>query len=154
MTFTELDLRLERWIKFHKSTLMAATIHALALPRDITRSRTHVVKMTVRPRLDHKGVSAKFFRIIDATVVDIAEAQNYSAPWPESLEQLASLREESEGKRRGTIAAVGIECRPLGVQFVPFASLRDLSSLRILPNWKEIAIRDVESGKKFTKFGG
>lgn len=105
--------------------------------------------MTVRPRLDHKGVAAKFFRIIDASVVEIAEAQRYHTPWPESLEQLASLREESESKRRGTIAAVGIEWRSLGVQFILFGSLRDLSLLRILPNWREIAIRDVESDKKF-----
>ncbi|KAF9461706.1 hypothetical protein BDZ94DRAFT_1283392 [Collybia nuda] len=154
VTFVELDNRLEKWIKFHNSTLMAATIHALSLPLDLTRSKTHVLQMSVRPRTDHNGVAAKFFRIIDASVIEISAAQQYPPPWPESIEQLAALREESEGKQRGTVAAVGIECPPLGVQFVPFGSLRNLSALRILPDWKEIVIRDVERAKKFTKFGG
>lgn len=132
---------------------MAATIHALALPRDITRSRTHVVKMRVQPRSDHDNMSAKFFHVVDATAVEISAARNFSPMWAEGLDQLATLRDESESKRRGTIAAIGVECLPLGVQFVPFGSLRDLSRLRILPNWKDILIRDVEKAKKFTQFG-
>ena len=153
VTFAELDHRLEKWVKFHNSTLMAATIHALALPRDLTRSRTYVLRMTVRARTDHNGVTGKFFRVTDAQVIEIAEAQRWPPPWPESLEQLALLREESESKRRGTVAAIGVECPPLGVQLVPFGSLRDLSPLRILSDWKDILRRDVEDGKKFTRFG-
>lgn len=153
MTFVDLNLRLAKWIKFHNYTLMAATLHALALPLDITRAGTHVVRVRLMPRFDHNSVTSKFFRVINAQVIKISEAKNLRSPWPESLEQLDSLRKESESKQRGTIAAMGIECLPLGVQFVPFGSLKDVSSLRILPNWKEILIKDVENGKKFTQFG-
>ncbi|KAJ6558797.1 hypothetical protein DFH09DRAFT_1262088 [Mycena vulgaris] len=153
ISLTELDQRLEKWIKYHNSTLMAATIHALALPRDLTRSRTHVVRLVVQPREDIDLPASKFFRVVEAEAVKIADAEQRGGAWPESLRQTAIIRAESEGKRRGTVAAMGIECPPLGVQFVPFGSLRDLSVLRILPNWKEIMTRDVESGKKFTKFG-
>jgi splicing suppressor protein 51 len=103
--------------------------------------------------MDGTDVPATRFRFINARVIEIAEAQKLPAPWPESLEQLATLREESESKQRGTVAAVGIECPPLGVQFVPFGSLRGLSPLKILPNWKDILKRDIETGKKFTRFG-
>lgn len=153
MSLTEMDQRLEKWIKFHKNTLMAMTIHALSLPKDITRTRTHIVRMIVAPRLDHGGAPSKYFRVRDAVVVTMNDAMGYPAPWAESLVELEKLRVESENMRRGSVAAVGVECPPLGVQFVPFASLRDLSRLVILPNWKEIATRDIENGKKFTTFG-
>jgi splicing suppressor protein 51 len=77
----------------------------------------------------------------------------YDAPWPESLNDLKSLREENEKSGRGTVAAIGVVCPPLGVQIVPFGSLKDLSSLQVLPHWKDTLIRDVENGKKFTRFG-
>ncbi|RDB26909.1 hypothetical protein Hypma_005012 [Hypsizygus marmoreus] len=140
ISFKELDERLEKWIKFHHSTLMATIIHGLALPRDLKRSRTHVIQMKVCPRLDHNGVSGKFFRVLNAEAVEISTARGFSPVWEESLEQMRTLREESEGKRQGTVAAIGVECEPLGVQFVPFGSLRDLSPIRILPNWKELLI--------------
>lgn len=90
---------------------------------------------------------------MDGDVLEIAEAMKLPGAWRESLEQVAVLREESEGMKRGAVAAAGIECPPLGVQFVPFGSLKDLYSLMILPHWKDILIRDVENGKKFTRFG-
>ena len=153
MSFSELDQRLRKWVKFHNSTLMAATIHALALPRDITRSRTHVLGVKAHHRMDGVDNPAKRFILIDARVIEIMEAQKFPAPWPEALKQLAAMREESESRQRGMIAAVAIECPPLCVQFVPFGSLRDLNRLKILPDWKEILKRDVESGKRFTRFG-
>ena len=103
--------------------------------------------------MDDVDIPAKRFLFLNAQVIEIAEAQKLPAPWPESLEQLATLREESESKSRGTVAAVAIECLPLGVQFVPFGSLRDLSVLKILPDWKDILRRDLENGKRFTRFG-
>ena len=153
MSLTDMDQRLEKWVKFHHFTLMAATIHALALPRDPTRSRTHVIHIILLPRIDHNGSASKFFRICDASVLEISEAMNMRDPWRASLEQVAVMRQESESMKRGTVAAAGVECPPLGVQFVPFGSLKDLSPLKILSNWKEILIRDVENGKKFTRFG-
>jgi splicing suppressor protein 51 len=153
MTLKELDTRLEKWIKFHNPTLMGACIHALALPRDITRSRTHVLHLKVVPRIDHGGSASKYFRVISAEPLAIAEAMTYSAPWPESLDGLKKLREESESNGLGTVAAIGIVCLPLGVQIVPFGSLKRLSSLQVVSHWKETLISDVENGKKFTRFG-
>jgi len=153
MTLTELDARHEKWIGFHNPTFMGACIHALSLPRDITRSRTHVLHLTVAPRTDHGGSAAKYFRVRDAEPIAIAQAMTYDAPWPESLNDLKNLREENEKSGRGTVAAIGVVCPPLGVQIVPFGSLKDLSSLQVLPHWKDTLIRDVENGKKFTRFG-
>jgi len=153
MTLSELDARLAKWIAFHNPTLMGACIHALALPRDITRSRTHVLRVVVAPRTDHGGSTAKYFRIREAEPLAIAQAMTYPEPWPESLKDLKNLREENEQSGSGTVAAIGIICPPLDVQIVPFGSLRGLSSLQVLPHWKETLTRDVENGKKFTKFG-
>lgn len=153
MSLTELDTRLEKWIKFHNPTLMGACIHALALPRDITRSRSHVLHLKVRPRTDHGGSAAKYFRVVEAEPIEIAQAMSYSPPWPESLNDLKNLREESEQSGRGTVAAIGIVCFPLGVQIIPFGSLKGLNTLRVLPTWKNTLIQDVENGKKFSRFG-
>jgi splicing suppressor protein 51 len=77
----------------------------------------------------------------------------YDAPWPESLTDLNKLREENEESGRGTVAAIGVICPPLGVQIVPFGSLKNLNSLQVVPHWKDTLIRDVENGRKFTRFG-
>ncbi|KAJ6563006.1 hypothetical protein DFH09DRAFT_1159138, partial [Mycena vulgaris] len=136
------DIRLEKWIKYHNSTLMAATIHALALPRDLTRSRTHVVCLVVQPREDNDLPASKFFRVVEAEAIGI------------SLRQTAMYHPcGKRGEEAGNGGSNGNRMSTSGVQSVPFGSLRDLSVLRILPNWKEIMTRDVESGKKFTKFG-
>lgn len=153
MTLKELDARLEKWIKFHNPTLMGACIHALDLPRDITRSRSHVLHIQVWPRIDHGGSASKYFRIVSAEPLAITEAMTYRAPWPESLDELKKLRDESESNGLGTVAAIGIVCLPLGVQIVPLGSLKGLSSLQIVSHWKETLINDVENGKKFTRFG-
>ncbi|KAF8953213.1 hypothetical protein BDZ97DRAFT_1767613 [Flammula alnicola] len=144
ITLLELDQMLERWVKFHNSLLMAATIHALALPRDIKRSRSYMLRV---PR-----VAAKYFRVDDASVIDMDSGRALGGVWPESIDHINRMREESESLRRGTIAAVALECEPLAMQVVPFGSLRDLSPLRIQQSWKEILIKDVENGKRFTRF--
>jgi splicing suppressor protein 51 len=153
ITLTDLDQRLEKWIKFHNSTLMAATIHALALPRDIKRSRTHIVRMQVSYREDNNGAPGKFFRVDGAEAIEMDEARRLGGAWPESLVQIGKLREESEKRRMGTVAAIGVECYPLAVQIVPFGSLRDLSPLEIVKDWEQVLKRDVQNAKKFTRFG-
>lgn len=151
MTLTELDTRLEKWISFHKPTLMGACIHALELPRDITRSRTHILHMKVIPRTDHGGSVGRYFRVRSAEPVAVAEVMTYDAPWPESVQDLEFIRKENEESGRGTVAAIGVICPPLSVQIVPFGSLKDLSSLPPVPHWKDTLTRDVENGKKFMK---
>jgi splicing suppressor protein 51 len=151
MTLSELDARLEKWISFHNPTLMGACIHALELPRDITRSKTHVLHMIVAPRTDHGGSAAKYFRVLKAEPLAVAQAMMYEAPWPESLRDLKTIRDENEESGRGTVAAIGVICPPLNVQIVPFGSLKDLGSLQSVPHWKETLFRDVENGRKFTR---
>ncbi|KAH7929998.1 hypothetical protein BV22DRAFT_1079996 [Leucogyrophana mollusca] len=153
LTLSQLDQRLEKWIKFHSPTLMGATIHALGLPRDLSRASTHVVRTQLAIRTDHGGSPAKFFRIREVEAIPIEEAKKLRDPWRESLEDFQKMREESEAMGRGTVAAMGVVCPPLGVQMVPFGSLTDLSLLPKVPQWKEVLIKDVENGKKYGRFG-
>lgn len=104
ITITELDTRLEKWIAFHNPTLMGATIHALGLPRDLNRCRTHVLKMKVRPRYDHGGSPGKYFRVEEAEPIEVSKAMSFPAPWPEALTDLVTLRVEQEQSGRGTVA--------------------------------------------------
>jgi len=152
MTLVELDQKLEKWVKFHNSLLMAATIHALSLPRDLKRARQYLLRVKVSWRPDNGGVAAKFFRVDDAFLIDMESARAKGGVWPPSIDHVVKLREESEAMRRGTVAAVALECEPLAMQIVPFGSLRDLSPLRIQQQWKETLIRIAESGRRFTRF--
>jgi len=152
VTLVDLDQKLEKWVKFHNSLLMAATIHALSLPRDIKRAKIFLLRVQVSYRPDHGGVPAKFFRVDDAFTIDIEEAKKMGPVWTASIEHVDTMRAEGEASRRGSVAAVALECKPLAMQIVPFGSLRDLSPLKIQQNWKQILIRDVENGKRFTRF--
>lgn len=95
---------------------------------------------------------SKFFRVDDAFLIDIEEAKKLGSVWTLSIEHVDGMRAESEALRRGTVAAVALECAPLAMQIVPFGSLKDLSALKIQQNWKEILIRYVENGKKMMRF--
>lgn len=152
LTISDFDQKLEKWVRFHNILLMAATIHALGLPRDIKRSRSYMLRVKVSYREDHGGVTSKLFRLDDADVIDFDSARALGGVWPQSIEQLKSIREESEAQRRGSVAAVALECEPLAMQVVPFGSLRDLSPLKIQKDWKEKLRRGIESGKKLTRF--
>jgi splicing suppressor protein 51 len=70
---------------------------------------------------------------------------------------LAGKYSDAEGKERrereGTETAAGIECPPLTVQMIPFGSITDMSRMKVLDNWREILIKDIEDGKKLTRFG-
>lgn len=150
MSLTELDTRLEKWIAFHNPTLMGACIHALGLPKDIGRSKTHILRLKVVPRIDHGGSASKYFRVEEAEPLEVSKAMTYPAPWPESLTDLDALRREQAG--RGAVAAVGVVCPPLTVQIVPFGSLKGLNELQIVRHWKETLFKDTQNGKKFTQF--
>lgn len=152
LTLLELDQKLEKWVKFYSNLLMAATIHALSLPKDIKRARSYLLRVKVVYQPDNNGVIAKAFRVYDASVISVEEGRALGGVWPASIDQLQQLREEGEALRRGTSAAVALECEPLAMQTVPFGSLRDLSRLKIQHRWKEILIKNVEAGKKYTHF--
>ena len=70
VSVSELDQRLEKWVRFHNSTLMAATIQALRLPADLGRARTHLLYVALEQRGadEHAGQPGKFFRVRDAYV--------------------------------------------------------------------------------------
>ena len=95
---------------------------------------------------------SKFFRVNDAFLIDMEEAKKMGPVWTASIEHVDTLRKEGETARRGSVAAVALECEPLAMQIVPFGSLKDLGPLKIQQNWKQILIKDVENGKRLTRF--
>lgn len=152
----ELDQRLEKWVKFHSPTMMAAVLHALRIPEDLNRARQYVlyIKLLPRSRGEHGGVPAKFFKVDDAYPVSVEEAMGWPSPWMESLVSLRNMQDESERKGRGRGTAAMVECPPLAVQTVPFGSLMDnMKELGIMEDWKSIMTKDIEKGKRFTFFG-
>ncbi|KAI0926325.1 hypothetical protein AcW1_008535 [Taiwanofungus camphoratus] len=130
---------------------MGSALHALRLPDDIGRTRTHVMYVKLAPRAEHGGTPARYFRVVDAYPVEVAQTMGWPEPWPASLVALKQMQDESERLHRGRIAAAMVECPPLAVQTVPFGSIPTLTDLTIVPNWKEVLIRDVASGVKFAK---
>ncbi|TBU27770.1 hypothetical protein BD311DRAFT_695933 [Dichomitus squalens] len=148
----ELDQRLEKWVKFHNSTLMAATIQALRLPVDISRARTHVLYILLEPRpaSEHNDQAGKFFRALEAEVIAIEDAMRKESPWPESLMQLNGMADDMERSGHGTVAAAMIECPPLAVQTVPFGSMsqRALRSEILRDTWKSFFMQHIEQGAR------
>ncbi|RPD54803.1 hypothetical protein L227DRAFT_511058, partial [Lentinus tigrinus ALCF2SS1-6] len=148
----ELDQRLEKWVRWHNGTLMATTIQALRLPVDVTRARTHLLYIKLEPRsqAEHQGSAGKFFRVLDAEVMEVEDGMRRSSPWPESLTQLRKMGEESERSGEGYVTAAMIECPPLGVQTVPFGSMtaRAMRYEVMHATWKQAFIRHIEEGWK------
>ncbi|KAI0750175.1 hypothetical protein C8Q80DRAFT_1269923 [Daedaleopsis nitida] len=148
----ELDQRLEKWVRFHNTNLMIATIHALRIPVDISRARTHLLYVSLAPRGqdEHQGHAAKFFRVVDAVVIEVEDALRRPSPWPESVMQLRTMAEGGERSGHGTSTAAMIECPPLAVQTVPFGSLTDRTMRSEFQddNWKAGLMEAIEEGKK------
>ncbi|TCD61348.1 hypothetical protein EIP91_008575, partial [Steccherinum ochraceum] len=147
----ELDQRLEKWVSFHSPTLMGATIHCINLPGNVTNARKKVmyVKLQPRERREHYDAPGLYFEFVDAYAVDIEEAMGWESPWPESLDQLKKLQDDSERDGRGGVTAAMVEVKPLAVQTVPFGSMKNLGIRRALSTWKETLKNDINQGKKF-----
>ncbi|OSC96969.1 hypothetical protein PYCCODRAFT_1440668 [Trametes coccinea BRFM310] len=147
LSLHELDQRLERWVRFHSPTLMAATIHALRLPEDVGRARTSLlyVRLEARPQPEHEGATGKFFRVRDAEVVAWDDACRRPSPWPESLEQLRVMQDEAGRMGHGGVAAAMVECEPLAVQTVPFGSMMNFRE-KVQEDWKPFFIAHIEQG--------
>ncbi|KDQ06990.1 hypothetical protein BOTBODRAFT_149392 [Botryobasidium botryosum FD-172 SS1] len=146
----ELDQRLEKWIKLHRTTLMTTCIHALRLPEDLSRARSHVLYLKLRACAndEHEGSARKYFAVEDAYPVAVAEAQSWKDPWPESLQQLQALRNSDQARSSGEVAAVMVECSPLAVQTVPFGSIKGLH-FAVVSEWKEVLIAHIRAGRHF-----
>lgn len=157
-TFKGIDEALRQWVKFYDFLLMAATIHALDLPRDRTRSRTHMLWLKLTHRGNFDGSPSKRFRIADANVITISEVasmgKDYDREWNEVLSLVAAMRDRSNLEERGEIAVVAIECPPLGPQILPVGSLMEgYAGKQALPNWKKLLTEYVERGEKIGQFG-
>ncbi|KDQ10965.1 hypothetical protein BOTBODRAFT_136248 [Botryobasidium botryosum FD-172 SS1] len=149
VTMSELDQRLEKWINLHRPPLMNISYHALRLPEDLSRARTHVlyIKLRARPIAEHGGSPGRYFAVEDAYPLAITEAVTRGVPWPESIQQLRTL--QSQARARGETAGIMVECPPLGVQIVPVGSIAFFESSKVVPEWKEVLIAHVQAAKHF-----
>ena len=147
----ELEERLERWMHYYcTARMVAATICALRrLPEDLGRARTYVLHVYVHPCVDHGGAAAKYLHVLDASVIEAARAVNFSAPWPGVLRTQRERRDEDERMGRGAVARCMIDCGPLGMHVLPFASLKDLEHC-VGAEWTEGLIEYVEIGGRLT----
>ncbi|KDQ06991.1 hypothetical protein BOTBODRAFT_181053 [Botryobasidium botryosum FD-172 SS1] len=146
----ELDQRLEKWVRLHKTTLLATCIHALRLPDDVSRARSHVLYLRLRACAsdEHGGSARKYFAVEDAYPVAVAEARLWDDPWPGSLQQLQTLRNSDQARSTGEVTAVMVECSPLAVQTVPFGSLKGFP-FAVVPEWKQVLIAHVKAGSHY-----
>ncbi|RDX46261.1 hypothetical protein OH76DRAFT_1407172 [Lentinus brumalis] len=152
MSMYELDQRLEKWVRWHSGTLMAATVQALRLPEDVTRAHTHLLYVKLEPRseAEHQGATGKYFRVVDVDVIEMEDGLRRPSPWPESIMQLRDLGMDAIRNRRGYVAAAMVECEPLCVQTVPFGSMtQDALRREVLHDtWKQFFIKHIEEGQK------
>ncbi|KAG6908798.1 hypothetical protein DXG01_003245 [Tephrocybe rancida] len=152
ISLSELNTCFDKWNKYHNPTLCAALIRALDLPRDINRSRTHILKINIEARTDPEVHDAgKYFHVVDAEVLDAAVARTLPG-WAVPMEELDTLRADSEQKGWGAFIGVALQCPALGLVFATFTSIsqRDIKyfKLRALPDWKDRLISDVEKGRR------
>ncbi|KAI0692464.1 hypothetical protein C8T65DRAFT_669582 [Cerioporus squamosus] len=152
MSMYELDQRLEKWVHWHNGTLMVATVQALRLPENVTRAHTHLlyVKLKARSQAEHQGAPGKYFRVLDAEVIETEDGMRKASPWPESIIQLRDMCAAAERNQRGYMAAVMVECPPLGVQYVPFGSMTQhgLRGEVLHDTWKQSFVQHIEEGQK------
>lgn len=154
ISVADMEGMLEKWVRFHGFALMGATIHALQLAHDIRRSHTHIVRMRISTKEDASSSKPEIaFTIRIFHPLEQSTARTMGHLWNESLDKLAAMRTESEQAGRGTVAAVFIECKPLGLHVMPFGSLKDLDDMRdVGDNWLDILIRAVDQGRRIKRF--
>jgi len=99
------------------------------------------------------GEHKQCFSVELVEVVDQTTARLLGGVWPDSLDKLKEIRLGCEGSGRGTVAAITLEIKPLGIRFIPIGSLRGLGQVRVHNDWKAVLRRHVEDGKEFTYFG-
>jgi splicing suppressor protein 51 len=148
VSLTELLMHLAKWRLFHYPALFAAIIHALELLHDPTRAHTHTVRLSLEARLDHDGHPAKFFRIVEAEIVDFAAIK---ADFDSAEGQLEVLRTEFEAKGFGPLVGIALQHPLLGMHFVPFEQLSMAQGLwdgEILPDWKNRLMRRGRTGQE------
>lgn len=126
---------------------MAATIHALELPRNWKRAVSHVVFIRVKWREDNTEIG-KYFRLVETQIITQEAARVLSEA---SIDALKALQKGNEA-REGSIVGLLLECLPMkGIHTVPIASVRKqtISKLPWLENWEKIMSDRFDNGTTF-----
>ena len=148
----ELNQWLEKWVRFHNSTLMATMIQVLHLPMDLSRVCMHLLYVTLEPCStdEHMGQASKFFCVHNVYVVPTEEGLRKPALWLESIVQLQGMVDEMERGGHGMVAAAMIECPLLAVQMVPFGSMMEcvLKKEVLHDMWKSFFMNHIEQGMR------
>lgn len=143
LSMCTLHQHLYRWKKHHKPKFMLACIHGLGLHSDWARVRTHVlhVRVHARPEREHKGVPGKFFRVVDAEAVPVADSPSCAG-----LDVGEWCREDEEDGKGATTTFV-LELPGMAPSVMPFAGvMKELLSTTSLGNWKQIFMADILEG--------
>ncbi|KAJ3555349.1 hypothetical protein NP233_g12231 [Leucocoprinus birnbaumii] len=150
ISFVELDAKLEQWVKHFGPTLMYSTIHALKLPLHFPRARTHLLRVSVAYNENNAGESdvGRFFDLDEVEVMSLESVAEIDKACKMSVDQLKTMREESESNGRGVVVATAVFCSPLAVQIVPFGSITGPHMKRIkwIENWEKNLRRCIETG--------
>ncbi|PPR05064.1 hypothetical protein CVT26_012654 [Gymnopilus dilepis] len=154
ISLCDMDTLLSKWVKHHAFTLLGAVIHGLDLPRDIKRSHSHIIRMrlALKPKVV-KSWPEVAFNITIVHALEQSKARTMGYIWEESLDKLAKMRIDNEKAGRGTVAAIFMECEPLGLHVLPFGSLKDLEGIQSLGSiWQDILLDAVDRGNRTKRF--
>ncbi|KXN87328.1 hypothetical protein AN958_08953 [Leucoagaricus sp. SymC.cos] len=148
LSWAELDAKLEKWVKHFGQMLMYTTIHALKLPIQYPRARTHLLHVTIVYNSDNGGKTGRFFDLDGVQVMSMEEAGQLDGAHRMSVEQLRFRREDSERRGRGAVIAAAVVCKPLAVQIVPFGSITQqlMKRMKWVENWEKNLRRCIASG--------
>ncbi|KAJ3503519.1 hypothetical protein NLJ89_g8393 [Agrocybe chaxingu] len=137
MTVLEYHDELTQWIHSYQSDLLAAVIHSLELPRDITHSETHILRMRIAqpPPEDHAHGP---FHLLHAEVMQISAASELGGLWTSTLRHFTEMRNATLAAGGPPSAAICVECEPFDLQLIPFGSLKHLDTLKVNRQWLDV----------------
>ena len=144
----ELHTRYLAWRRFHQLNLTSACIHALALATDISRAKTHTLRIGIAPRthLDHGGDTGKFFQIEFCQVYAMAEAKSLSIGWERIVEEVELHRATPRVRGSNIYVLVGIEVYPFPPYTSPF--ILNFKPKSLCTNWEWCLKELVQLGVK------
>ncbi|KAJ3494898.1 hypothetical protein NLJ89_g10717 [Agrocybe chaxingu] len=138
LTVPQCHEQLTQWIHTHRSDLCVAIIHALELPRDLSRSGTHILRMRIAPSPINRANMHSHFHLIHAEVTGISAASGLGEIWAATLHHFLALRSDILAAGGAASAAICLECEPFGLQLIPFGSLESLDSVRVYCQWLHV----------------
>ena len=142
----ELHTRYLAWRRFHHLNLTSACIHALSLATDISRAKTHTLRIGITPRThsDHGGETGKFFQIEFCKVYAMTEARSLSVGWERIVEEVEVQRATLPDS--DIYVLVGVELHP----FPPFTSpfILNFNPKSLCTNWEWCLKQVIQLGVK------